>query len=81
MRFDWLCVAYRASVISPRGPHHFAGLNVEGEVLDGDLAGGAVDPVGEPNNFPREVHDHVCIDDRIVVVGVSAGIGIIKGGL
>ena len=47
-------------------------MDVEGEVLDGDLARGPVNPVRQPNHFSREIHDHIRVDDRVVVVGIGA---------
>ena len=42
-------------------------LDVEGEVLDGDITGGLEHAVAEPGHLPRPLDDHVGVDGGGVV--------------
>ena len=60
------------SVVGPRGPFHFANLDVEGEVLDADVARRLEDPVRQPLDLPAGVDHHVGVDHGRVVARVGA---------
>jgi len=62
--------AHRESIVRPTGPFQLAILNVEGEVLHGDLATRPEDAVTQPDHGARVVDDDVGVDDGVVVVGV-----------
>jgi len=45
---------YREAIIGPGGPLHLAVLDVEGEILHGDVAGGLEHPVRQPHHLPEQ---------------------------
>ena len=63
---------YPQRIVGPGGPLHFTNLNVEGEILDTDVARRLIDPVREPSHDPRVIDEHVGIDDGRVVPRVGA---------
>lgn len=60
------------AVVSPRGPLHAATLDVEGEVLDVDVARAPVNAVAEPHDLAGARHDDIRVDDCVAVLRVGA---------
>ena len=60
------------AVVGPRGPLHAATLDVEGEVLDVDVARAPVDSVAQPHHLAGARHDDIRVDDCVAVLRVSA---------
>jgi hypothetical protein len=60
------------AVVGPRSPLHAATLDVEGEVLDVDVARASVDTVAEPHHLAGARHDDIRVDDCVAVLRVGA---------
>jgi hypothetical protein len=60
------------AVVGPRGPLHAATLDVEGEVLDVDVARAPVDSVAQPHHLAGARHDDIRVDDCVAVLRVGA---------
>ena len=59
--------SYRESIVCPRGPLEVAVLDVEWEILHGNVTRGLEHPVAQPGNLPRPLDDHVGVDGGGVV--------------
>jgi hypothetical protein len=62
---------YPQRIVCPGRPLHLADLNVEGEVLDADVARRLEDPVRQPLHLAARVHHHVRVDHGRVVTRVG----------
>ena len=64
---------YRESIVCPGGPLEVAVLDVEWEILNGNVTRGLEHPVAQPGDLARVGDDHVGVDDGRVVLRVGAG--------
>ncbi len=74
IQYYWICI-YRIAVGRPGAEFHVAGLLVEREILDVDLAKGLVDGRRLPRDRPVVSQDRLRHDGHLVVA-VGAGINL-----
>ena len=59
--------SYRESIVCPGGPLEVAVLDVEWEILHGNVTRALEHPVAEPGHLPGPLDDHVGVDGGGVV--------------